>query len=117
MHLYETCDEKLRTNNERRTTTVVNVNHIVKNNGPCLNLFILSIIFVVDDGILYFFLRRGVCCVCTGNRTGIFMASMAHCSWWCHCSAIAPSPDHIVSSMPGIGTGVTDPILSKIGGT
>ena len=64
MYLYEMCDEKLRTNNERRTTTVVNVNQFVKNNGPCFNLFILSIICVVDDGILYFLRRRGVCCVC-----------------------------------------------------
>ena len=46
MYLYEMCDEKLRTNNERRTTTVVNVNQFVKNNGPCLNLFILSVCYV-----------------------------------------------------------------------
>ena len=98
MHLFETCDEKLRTNNERRTTTVVNVNQFSKNNGRCLNLFILSIIFVVDDGILYFFRRRGVCCVC------VPVVGLAF-SWppWliAHGGVIVllSPPDHIVSSM------------------
>ena len=100
MYLYEMCDEKLRTNNERRTTTVVNVNQFVKNNGPCFNLFILSIICVVDDGILYFLRRRGVCCVCVPV---VGLAFSWPPSLFAHGGVIVllSPPDHIVSSVPG----------------